>query len=166
MRLRDVTLGDVELYARLRCDPVVMAELGGALPRDGIEAKVQKDVATVTSGDGWICAIETAAGEAVGIICIWTLEGHSEIGWMIAREHQGRGLGRAAAALILERARADGRWGDIHAFTSVTNIASNRICRALDFAFVEETNIAYEGRTLRSNHYVKRSSGGSHTGLG
>ena len=39
MMLRNVELGDVEAYVRMRCDPVMMAELGGPLPRDGIEAK-------------------------------------------------------------------------------------------------------------------------------
>ena len=29
LRLRDVELGDVSTYVRMRCDPVMMAELGG-----------------------------------------------------------------------------------------------------------------------------------------
>ena len=37
MRLRDVELGDVCAYLRMRCDPVMMAGLGGPLPREGIE---------------------------------------------------------------------------------------------------------------------------------
>ena len=44
-RLRDVELGDVSAYVRMRCDPVMMAELGGPLPREGIEEKVARDVA-------------------------------------------------------------------------------------------------------------------------
>jgi GNAT superfamily N-acetyltransferase len=32
MRLRDVELGDVSAYVRMRCDPVMMAELGGGEP--------------------------------------------------------------------------------------------------------------------------------------
>jgi hypothetical protein len=31
VRLRDVELGDVDAYVRMRCDPVMMAELGGPL---------------------------------------------------------------------------------------------------------------------------------------
>jgi hypothetical protein len=38
VRLRDVELGDISAYVRMRCDPVVMAELGGPLPREGIES--------------------------------------------------------------------------------------------------------------------------------
>jgi hypothetical protein len=44
MRLRDVQPGDVSTYVRMRCDPVMMAELGGPLPREGIEEKVARDV--------------------------------------------------------------------------------------------------------------------------
>jgi hypothetical protein len=39
MRLRDVEPGDVGAYVRMRCDPVMMAELGGPQPREGISAK-------------------------------------------------------------------------------------------------------------------------------
>jgi hypothetical protein len=41
MRLRDVELGDVGAYGRMRCDPATMAGLGGPLPREGIEDKEQ-----------------------------------------------------------------------------------------------------------------------------
>ena len=44
VQLRDVELTDVGAYVRMRCDPVMMAGLGGPLPREGIEAKVQRDV--------------------------------------------------------------------------------------------------------------------------
>jgi hypothetical protein len=36
MRLRDVEPGDVGAYVRMRCDPVMMAELGGPQPREGM----------------------------------------------------------------------------------------------------------------------------------
>ena len=43
MRLRDVELGDLSAYVRMRCNPVMMAELGGPLPREGVEEKVARD---------------------------------------------------------------------------------------------------------------------------
>lgn len=153
VKLRDVTMDDVALYVRLRCDPVVMAELGGPLPRDGIEAKVKRDVEGVTRGESWLSVVETDAGEAVGVVCLWTQDGHSEIGWMIAPEHQGRGLAKAATRAVLARARSDGRWGVIHAYTAVTNAPSNAICRALSFTLTETTEITYEGRVLVCNHW-------------
>ena len=55
MRLRDVEPGDVGTYVRMRCDPVMMAELGGPLPREGIEDKVGRLDRTVTL-DGLLAA--------------------------------------------------------------------------------------------------------------
>jgi hypothetical protein len=40
--LRDVTVDDVDAYVRMRCDPVMMAGLGGPLPREGIEDKARQ----------------------------------------------------------------------------------------------------------------------------
>jgi hypothetical protein len=60
MLLRDVEMGDVAAYVRMRCDPVMMAELGGPLPRDGIEAKVERDVREAAAGTAWIKMIVPA----------------------------------------------------------------------------------------------------------
>jgi hypothetical protein len=51
VRLRDVQLSDVGWYVRMRCDPVMTAELGGPLPREGMEAKVDRDVRDVAAGE-------------------------------------------------------------------------------------------------------------------
>jgi hypothetical protein len=54
VRLRDVELGDVDAYVRMRCDPVMMADLGGPLPREGLEDKVARDVRAVAADADWI----------------------------------------------------------------------------------------------------------------
>ena len=64
MRLRDVERGDVDAYVRMRCDPVMMAELGGPLPRGGIEDKVARDVQAVAAGTDWIKMIVPWRGRA------------------------------------------------------------------------------------------------------
>ncbi|MGZ8630553.1 MAG: GNAT family N-acetyltransferase [Actinomycetota bacterium] len=157
MELRDVTLNDLSLWERLRCDPVMMSELGGPLPKEGIPDKLRRDVAAVERDKSWISVIETDDGEAAGSVCIWGHADHgptiSEIGWMVLRDFQGHGLGRAATAAILERARADGRWGLIHAYPGVTNAPSNGICRSLGFTLVETVDTEFQGRTLRTNHW-------------
>ncbi len=160
MRLRDVELGDIDLYVRMRCDPVMMAELGGPLPRDGIEAKVQRDVAAVASDREWITMIipdEAQPGVAAGTVVLWShledAEPISEIGWMVLPEFQGRGLATAAARLLLGRARDDGRWGLVHAFPGVSNGASNQICRALGCTLIGQRDVEFAGRTLATNHW-------------
>lgn len=161
MRLRDVELGDVDAYVRMRCDPVMMAELGGPLPREGIEDKVARDVQAVAAGTDWIKMIlpgEVAPDVVAGSVTLWSHDEDSElvseIGWMVLPEFQGRGLAKRAVRMLLELARGDGRWGLVHAFPAVTNAPSNGICRSLGFWFAGERDVTFAGHVLRSNHWV------------
>jgi RimJ/RimL family protein N-acetyltransferase len=161
MLLRDVEFGDVEAYVRMRCDPAMMAELGGPLPRDGIEAKVEHDVREAAAGTSWIKMIvpDAAVPQVVaGSVALWSHEPDgaplSEIGWMVLPEFQGRGLAKAAARALLERARDEDRWGTVHAFPGITNAASNGICRALRFTLLDERDVTFTGRVIRTNHWA------------
>jgi RimJ/RimL family protein N-acetyltransferase len=157
MRLRDVTLDDLALYERLRCDPAMTAELGGPQRPEEIPPKLRDDVADVEADRSWISVIESDDGEPMGSVCIWTHTtpegGFSEIGWTVLPRFQGRGVAKAATARILERARTDGRWGSIHAFPSVTNEPSNGICRSLGFELLGATDFDHDGTILRCNHW-------------
>ena len=160
MWLRDVRPTDLGAYVRMRCDPVMMAELGGPRPRAEIEAKVQRDVASAASGADWILMIlpDPADPDLVaGTVVLWSNEEHgepfSEIGWMVLPEYQGRGVGRAAVRLLLERARDDGRWGAVHAFPAISNAPSNGICRALGFTLVGPEPVVFAGNLLETNHW-------------
>jgi RimJ/RimL family protein N-acetyltransferase len=160
--LRDVEPGDVDAYVRMRCDPAMMTELGGPLPRDGIEAKVETDVRGTRADDYWVSMIvpDPAALEGVaGSVTLWSHDDGedarlSEIGWMVLPEFQGRGYAGRAVRALLERARADGRWGVVHAFPGVTNAASNALCRSVGFTLVGERNVTFAGRELRTNHWM------------
>ena len=166
MRLRDVELGDVSAYVQMRCDPVMMVELGGPLPREGMEEKVARDVQAVADGTDWIKMIvpdEAAAEVVAGSVVLWSHdedggEPISEIGWMVLPEFQGRGLAKRAVRMLLELARDDGRWGLVHAFPAVTNGPSNGICRSLGFRFAGERDVTFGGRVLRTNHWVINSA--------
>ena len=135
MRLRDVELGDVDAYVRMRCDPAMTAGLGGPLPREGIEAKVAQDVREA--------AADTEDGEPI-----------SEIGWMVLPEFQGRGIGTMAVRALLQLARDAGRWGLVHAFPATTNGPSNGICRSAGFRFAGELDVTFAGRVIRTSHWV------------
>ena len=67
---------------------------------------------------------------------------------------QGRGIATEALRLLVERAREDGRWGDIHAFTGASNGPSNAVCRKGGFTYIGEETVHYAGRRLRCNHWV------------
>jgi RimJ/RimL family protein N-acetyltransferase len=159
--LRDVELADVDAYVRMRCDPVMMAELGGPLPRDGIEAKVERDVREAVAGTAWIKMIVPDDAEpqvVAGTVTLWSHEEDgavlSEIGWMVLPEFQGRGLAKAAVRMLLERARDEEHWGTVHAFPGITNAASNGICRSLRFTLLRERDVNFAGRVIRSNHWA------------
>jgi RimJ/RimL family protein N-acetyltransferase len=116
VHLRDVELGDVDAYGRMRCDPVMMAEIGGPRPREGIEEKVRSDVQDVASGTTWIKMIvpsEDKPDVVAGSVALWSHETDgellSEIGWMVLPEFQGRGLSKPAVRTLLEMAREENR---------------------------------------------------------
>lgn len=161
MHLRDVEPGDVDAYVRMRCDPVMMAGLGGPLPREGIEEKVRRDALSAAADIDWTRMIvpDPAAPEVVaGSVSLWSHDRGdgplSEIGWMVLPAFQGRGLAKRAVRAVLEQARADGRWGLIHAFPAVGNGPSNGICRSLGFRCAGERQVDFAGRLLRSRHWV------------
>ena len=160
MRLRDVELGDVDTYVRMRCDPVMTAELGGPLPREGIEAKVARDVREAAADTAWIKMIipdEAAPAVVAGSVALWSHEDGehiSEIGWMVLPEFQGRGIGTTAVRALLLLARDDGRWGLVHAFPAVANGPSNGICRSVGFRFAGEQELMYAGQVMRTSHWI------------
>ncbi|RFS81271.1 N-acetyltransferase [Actinomadura spongiicola] len=160
MYLRDVELGDVDAYVRMRCDPVMMAELGGPLPRAGIEEKVRRDVGEAAAGLAWIKMIvpDPRRPESVaGMVTLWPhdVDGtvFSEIGWMVLPDFQGRGVGKRAVRMVLETARDENRWGIVHAFPATTNAPSNGICRSLGFTFLETKDVVFAGRIVPANHW-------------
>ncbi|MFJ9340399.1 GNAT family N-acetyltransferase [Streptomyces sp. NPDC101733] len=160
MQLRDVRLDDVDAYVRMRCDPAMMADLGGPLPREGMEEKVRRDVQSAESGTQWIKMIvldEVEPAALAGTVTLWSHaddgEQMSEIGWMVLPEFQGRGVGKRAVRALLELARDDDRWGLVHAFPATVNAPSNGICRSLGFRFLEEQEVTFADRVLKTNHW-------------
>ncbi|MER6217445.1 GNAT family N-acetyltransferase [Streptomyces sp. NPDC001674] len=161
MRLRDVSPDDLDAYVRMRCDPGMMAHLGGPQPPEDMPALVLRDAGKAAADLAWIKMIvpdpATAPEVVAGTVNLWSHETDdgpvSEIGWMILPEHQGRGLGKRAVRTLLEQARDAGRWGVVHAYPSTGNAASNGICRSVGFRFVAETEVPFAGRMFTVNHW-------------
>ena len=161
MLLRDVQPGDVAAYVRMRCDPVMMAELGGPQPRDGIEDKVRRDAAEAAAGTSLIKMIIPDPAEpavVAGTVALWSHSDSgpelSEIGWMVLPEFQGQGIAKRAVRTVLRLARDENRWGVVHAFPAVTNAPSNALCRSVGFQLAGEVETLYAGRTFRTNHWL------------
>jgi len=159
VELRNIEVDDLALYEAIHCDPEMMAELGGPLPREGLAEKLRRDAASTEAGEIWVLKIilDEEAGTPAGTVTIWEheLNGQriNEIGWMVLPAFQGRGVGSEAVRSVLDRARSEGRWDVVHAFPPVTNPRSNAMCRKMGFTKVEEIDYVFRGRILRCNHW-------------
>lgn len=150
---------DEWLTAALETDPIMMEHLGGPLDRSAVPELHAQRLAGIERGDTWYFAIRLGAdGRLIGAVCLWQDEGHppgtSEAGWSVLPAYQRRGIAKAAIRELIRRARADGRWGDIHAWPSVTNDASNAVCRSLGFRHVGVAEFQFRGHPLRCNDWV------------
>lgn len=159
MLLREVRLDDVESYVRMLCDPVMMAELGGPLPRDRVEETVRRHVRENRSGAALACLIVsegdpmTVAGTVSAAERELDGEQLAEIGWAVLPEFQGRGLATGAVRLLLARLRAERPWPSVHAFPGIANVPSNAVCRSTGFTLLGQREIEYAGRLLPANHW-------------
>ena len=161
MELRLYTDADLALTEELETDPTVMTELGGPLPASEIPATHARRLRTVGAGDWWFTIVPDPDGPPVGTIGIWPreIDGRSvhETGWMVLPAHQGRGIASAALQLLLDRARAEQRFEEIHAFPGVNNGASNALCAKFGFERLPGEHLGeYAGRRLTYNHWVLR----------
>ena len=141
----------------METDPAVMAELGGAVPRDEIPAMHRRRLEH-TAADPWWFVIVTDEEESAGTIGIWETEHDGavvhETGWMLLAVFHGRGLASAALRQLLDRARAVARFEQLHAWPGVTNGASNALCRKFGFELLGEEEGAYRDARFPVNHWV------------
>lgn len=160
MELQPLTSEDEWLTVAMETDPQVMAELGGPQTEEYARGAHRRRVDGVATGN-WLFKLVPEPGTGpVGTIMLWPSQWAgqpiSETGWMVLPDHQGKGHASAALGLLLEQAREDGRWGDIHAFPGETNGPSNALCRKYGFEQLESSEVDYAGRGLRVNHWVWR----------
>jgi RimJ/RimL family protein N-acetyltransferase len=150
---------DERLTAALETDPAMMEHLAGPLDPSAVPRVHAERLERIERGDTWYFTIRLKPdGPPVGTVCLWHDERHppgtSEAGWAVLPAYQGRGIAKAALAELIRRARVDGRWGEIHAWPSVTNEASNALCRALGFRHVGVANLVFRGHELLCNDWV------------
>jgi RimJ/RimL family protein N-acetyltransferase len=158
MRLEMMTAEDVWLPLRTETDPVMMAELGGPRPPEDIEGAHAKALAMAAEGRCWpLKVIPDGSTSAAGWISVFesSHEGEAvyEIGWMVLPEFQRRGIAGQAVGAVLEKARVERKFGQIHAFPAVTNVPSNKICEKNGFTNLGECEFGFAGRMLRCNHW-------------
>lgn len=156
--LRPYSDDDLWLAEAMELDPRVMADLGGVTPRERVREKHARRAAGVRSGEHLYFAIVPRAGEAaVGTVGLWSsaVRGAEilEMGWTVLPDHQGRGYATAAGRALLDLARAQRLQGEVHAFPSTANAASNAICRKLGFTLDGQVELSYNGPAYRCNDW-------------
>jgi RimJ/RimL family protein N-acetyltransferase len=132
---------DLEPFARLNADPVVMEFLGGPRGRDesdALAARIRADM----ERRGWaLWALEVKGpveGGAAGVpfagfvgLSVPSFNAHFtpcvEIGWRLAKEHWGKGYACEAAAACLRFAFENLRLQQVVAFTVPLNKRSIRV---------------------------------------
>jgi RimJ/RimL family protein N-acetyltransferase len=152
-------LDDLWLTEALEMDPEVMRELGGPRPKDELASVHERRATSTIDGDVWWLKIVPGPGdEPAGTIGIWATEFMGaevwETGWMVRPAYQGRGIASRALGMLIDRARADGRFDSIHAFPGVSNGPSNALCRKFGFERAEESEVKFRDQPLRVNHWV------------
>ena len=163
-RLRDVTVGDLDAYLRMRSDPTMMTHLGGPIAAERVEESLRREIAETEAGRARISMVDVRVGDewrTAGTITLVPDDapGSAEVGWMILPEHQGKGIATWAVAETLKRAVADGPWSEIHAYPSRGNGASNAICLNLGFRNVGRRTIEFNGQRFDTNNWVVRVPG-------
>lgn len=159
VRLEPWSDGDLSLLEKLLGDPKMMTHLGGPESREQILRRHIRYVRLPEDGtDHMFKIVWGPQAEAVGNVGYWRKTWRDkaiyEMGWLVLPEYQGKGIATEAAAVVLEHARRKPRYRFMHAFPSVSNAASNAICRKLGFILVEECRVEYPpGRSMTVNDW-------------
>jgi len=159
--LRPYAAEDLGLLERLLGDATMMSHLGGPERPDAILARHQRYLASDEASGGLFTVLVGAEMIPAGWVGYWESEWEGvpvwECGWHVLPEFQGAGVASAAMLLMLTDLRARETYGALHAFPSVDNLASNRLCARLGFELLGEADIEYpKGRLMRSNTWHLR----------
>jgi RimJ/RimL family protein N-acetyltransferase len=158
MKLRPYSESDFDVTASLESDPAVMRHLGGPLPAAQIRLVHEKRLAGVAKGDWYFVIVSDETPDPAGIVAVWGTEWEGktihELGLMVRPEFQRQRVGWEAVEAVIERARTERTFPELHAFIAVSNLASNEGCRQFGFQLLGQSDSDYEGRPLRSNHWV------------
>lgn len=159
IRLRTWAEGDLALLERLLGDPAMTEHLGGPESAEKLAKRQNRYVAMTNPAEGQMFAILFGPdSESAGSVGYWETEWQNqtvyEMGWSVLPPFQGRGVATRAteAALAIMRSHAKHRF--VHAFPSISNPASNAICRKVGFTFVGAFDFEYpKGHPMRCNDW-------------
>ena len=155
--LRPWSDDDLPLLEKLMGDPNSMAHLGGPETAEEILKRHQRYL-HLPETDHMFVILTGSESEVAGSIGYWEKNWRDqfvfETGWFVLPAYQGRGIATKAGQAVIEQARRDNRYPFMHAFPSVSNAASNAICRKLGFSLLEECQFEYSaGNFMHCNDW-------------
>ena len=134
LRLRAWRDADLEPFAELNADPVVMEHFPAPLTRDGSDAFVMTARECWRAGGPSWWAVEVVDGPPfIGFVGLSEVRFEApfapavEIGWRLAREHWGRGYAPEAARAALDHGFDELALAEIVSFTVPANSRSRRV---------------------------------------
>jgi len=166
---RDSDLGP---FAALNADPEVMEHFPNVLSGAESDAFVDRIVVGLEA-QGWgLWAAEiVATGEFAGSIglnpvpFVAPFTPAVEVGWRLAREHWGQGLATEGARAVLNHASDHLGLAEVVAFTSTTNLRSQRVMQKLGMRHYPADDFDSprlpEGHRLRRHVLYRIAKGGS-----
>lgn len=158
MKLVPYSEADFDLTSSLESDPAVMRNLGGPVPANQIRLVHEKRLAGVAKGEWYFVIVPDGTTRPAGVIGVWQTPWEGgvihELGLMLRPEYQRQRLGWQATQAIIDRARAERAFPSLHALVAVDNVGSNEGCRQFGFILSGQSDVDYEGRPLRCNHWV------------
>src|SRR5439155_18532482 len=154
VRLEQWAEDDLWLVEALMGDPELTEHLGGPESPEKLRERQARYLRT----GSMFKIVDEETGEAVGSVGFWEKDWQGEriyeTGWMVLKAHQGRGIATEATALVVEKAKTDGRRRYLHAFPPPANGASNAICRKLGFTLLGEVEFEFPpGNFAASNDW-------------
>jgi len=163
--LRPWAEGDLPLLTRLLGDPVETRYIGGPESPEKLASRHERYLAFGPPLGEVFAVVVGPEQTAVGWVGYWESEWHDEMvwetGWHVDRAYQGLGIATAATDLMLQRARSAGRHRWMHAFPSISNAASNAVCRKVGFHLLGVAEVEYPpGTLMRANEWVLDLDGG------
>ena len=155
--LRSWSENDLPLLEKLMGDPNMMAHLGGPETLEQIRNRHQRYL-QLPETDHMFVILWGPKSDVAGSIGYWQKNWRDqlvyEMGWFVLPEYQGQGIATKAGEAVIELARQDRRHRFMHAFPSVSNTASNAICRKLGFTWIEECQFEYPaGHFMQCNDW-------------
>jgi RimJ/RimL family protein N-acetyltransferase len=155
--LRPWSEEDLPLLEKLMGDPDMMAHLGGPETSEQIRKRHQRYL-QLPETDHMFVILWGPKSEVAGSIGYWQKNWRDqlvyEMGWFVLPEYQGQGIATKAGEVVIEQARLEHRHQFMHAFPSVSNPASNAICRKLGFTLIEECQFEYPpGNFMQCNDW-------------